>query len=459
MNVRRARIRPLPLAAVLLLGLLAALGTLDLRARRPAAPPRLLSASLERGALRAGAGRAGIDLPPDVVLGGYEAFGRRPEGGAADLSARALVLEAGGLRTALVLVELMTLPPSLVAAIRGRAAAAGIGCALVAATHTHAGPGGYDRALLPQLVLGAFDPAVEAAVLDAVSAAIAAAGADLGPARLAAGEIEARWLVSNRDHRGAPVDRRMTRVELARPDGGRIATVLRLAAHPTLLPRRQGPAGDWPGLLMDRLDREGGVSFVVQGAVGDARATRRASPGRRSERASTFAATVAEVAAGIELERAPGVVALGCAEAEVDLPPADLAGMMPPGLGTLVSNLADAFAPRTARVAALRLGDRAWVGTPGEPLAIDAPAIERPAAEAGVEARVVGIAQGYVSYLVGAREMEARTPSARNAWFGAALAPRLIAGAQVVARAVASAEGRAPPPGTGDDARREAALQ
>lgn len=419
-NVRLTRLLP-----VSVLGLLAALATLDLRAERPETPPRVLVRAAGEGDLLAGAGRAKVELPADVPLGGYRFFGRMPTEGAGPLFARSLLLEAGGVRTAIVLVELMTLPPTLAAAAQERARAEGAACALVVATHTHSGPGGYDPAFLPQMAIGRYDPAVEEALLQAISSSLATARAELAPAQLATGEAQVAGLVSNRDRKRQQVDDRLTAAAITRPDGARVATLARFSAHPTLNPKRIGPAGDWPGFAMERLEEAGGVAFVLPGAAGDARPTRKASPGKGAVRALLFAESVAEELREVPLVPAVPPLRLGCAEVAFALPAADLAGMVPPGLGTLASNVAAPSAPPEAHAIAFRLDDLVLLGLPAEPMARSAPALEARAERAGLQGRVVGLAQGYVSYGVGPEEMQARSVSARNAWFGDALAPRL----------------------------------
>jgi hypothetical protein len=261
-------------AAALVIALLYAVGSLDWRPPRPATSPRVLSADQRSGVLLAGAGRAEVDLPPDVPLAGFRPFGRVAKGPAEPTHVRALILEAGGNRAGLVLVELMTLPQSLAARIREKAAAEGIPCAILAATHTHAGPGGYDRAFLPQAIaVGRFDERVEDAIVGAAAAALASARAELSAADLSLGEARQEGLAHNRDRAGTPVDDRLTRVDLNRPDGTPVARIVRATAHPTLTPRKVGPSGGWPEVTMAALEREGGVAFVLQGAVGDATAT------------------------------------------------------------------------------------------------------------------------------------------------------------------------------------------
>jgi len=428
-----------PIALALLS--LAALGAaaLDWRPPRHEAAPRILAAETRSGALLAGAGRARVDLPAGAVLAGYRPFGREATEEGGPLHARSLLLEVGGLRTAVVLVELMTLPPSLAARIEERVQAAGAGCAVIAATHTHSGPGGYDRALLPQAVAaGRFDPEVEDAILDAVSASLASAGAELDLADLATAEGTLPF-GRNRDRPGHPVDDRLTGVRILRPDGARVAHLVRFSAHPTLEPRPFGPSGDWPGAAMAALEDEGGVGIVLQGAVGDARAdldAARALGGDAGRDAETFGRAVARATTALRYHEVAAPVALGCAAAEFDLPRADLDSMVPWPLGRLATNLASLEAPASSRIAALRLDDLVLLAVPAEPTFGAALRAEEAVARAGMRGRIVSLAGGYAGYAPLPEDVAARVFSSRYAWFGSALAGTLARGAEATAAAL-----------------------
>ncbi len=449
--------------------------------------------------LLAGAGKAEVHLPPDLPLAGYRPFGRKASQAGTPLHVRSLLLEVAGLRTAVVVMELMTLPPALAEAVSARLRAEGAGCALVAATHTHSGPGGYDRELIQQAVaIGRYDERLVEAILDAVSASLAAAGADLDRAELAIGEVR-RPLNTNRDRPGHGTDDRLTTIRLRRPDGSRIAEVVRFAAHPTLTPRPIGPAGDWPGAAMERLEEvEGGVAFVLQGAVGDARAApvrepavariddaraastdgavglpageapspagsgssgrglgtdeegaaatvRSADPARSAPTAAAMASSEPVVAFANELASEAGrlrahevalPLTLGCAEAEFDLPPPELHAVVPWPLGRLLSNLASLVAPTAARTVALRLDDLILLGVPAEPTAGAAALAEARPAEDGLRGRIVSLAQGYAGYAPLPADIVDRVFSSRYSWFGSKLAGRLEDGSRAAADAL-----------------------
>ncbi len=406
----------LRLLGVLAILALAAAALVDLRPWRPA-DVTIRTLQHVEGPIRAGAGRARVDLPPEVPLAGYRPFGRPATKEGEPIFARTLLLESGGVLTGVVLLELMTLPASLSERIRRQLQAEGVACALVATTHTHTGPGAYDRAFVPQAVaIGRFDARVETALVDAVHAALVAARSELTPARLVAGETKVR-LSTNRDREGAPTDDRLTRIEVRRTDGTRIASLVRLAAHPTIADRA-ALSGDWPGRLMRRLEEGGGIAFVLQGAGGDAMVEGERDPAQ-------FAARAHGAAEAVPLEAIDDPPALGCRLAEFALPPPDLAAMVPAPFGRFASNLATPFAPKTSQVVELRLGRLSLLGVPGEPTH----AVGRRLEAASPSLRTVGLAGDYLGYLVEPADVKDRVFSGRNAWFGSELAERV---AQVV---------------------------
>lgn len=100
------------------------------------------------GGLRAGAAQTDITPPrTGYYLGGWTRADRRVEGQHTRLSAKAMVLEQGGRKVALVAVELFMVPGGLQQHVAEAVADRGFttGNVLVSATHTHAGPGGFSN--------------------------------------------------------------------------------------------------------------------------------------------------------------------------------------------------------------------------------------------------------------------------------------------------------------------------
>ena len=84
---------------------------------------------------------------------------------------------------ALVSVELVLVPRALAEAVRARVADLRLDAVVVAATHTHAGPGGYWDALAGQLgATGPYDAAAFERLVESMAGAIRLAAAARGPA-------------------------------------------------------------------------------------------------------------------------------------------------------------------------------------------------------------------------------------------------------------------------------------
>src|SRR5207248_1748553 len=87
-----------------------------------------------------GASPVSIELPVGAPLAGYAGF--RSASSPATLHARALALRAGTAQVVLVSLETLLVPGELEAEVIRRAGLPSGSCLLLAATHTHSGPGG-----------------------------------------------------------------------------------------------------------------------------------------------------------------------------------------------------------------------------------------------------------------------------------------------------------------------------
>ena len=105
----------------------------------------LLAGSAGAAPLRAGAGRADITPQTGYYLMGWVRSDSRGEGQLTRLFARAIVLQRGDRKLALVSVDLAAVPAGLVADAAQRVAGRGFdeSNVIVSASHTHSGPAGY----------------------------------------------------------------------------------------------------------------------------------------------------------------------------------------------------------------------------------------------------------------------------------------------------------------------------
>lgn len=222
------------------------------------------------GQLRVGSAECGIT--PDVggYLGGFD-LARTSSAVGSPLMVRALVLDTGARRFAIVGVDSLGLMREDVDWIKSGLEGFANGDVFVCSSHTHAGPDpigiwgwymlttGRDRQYV-----GRLRAAVRRTVRDAMRAA--------APAELVhgTGELPAEGLIKNSNRRGV-FDRRAHVLHARALDDGRaLGTLLHLACHPEVLPRRNTLiSADFVGELCDEWRWRGhGQAVFVNGALG-----------------------------------------------------------------------------------------------------------------------------------------------------------------------------------------------
>jgi hypothetical protein len=401
--------------------------SLPWHAARPAAAPRLLRAGEGAGALRAGASQVMFDLPPGVPIAGFARLSYRSDGVRDPVGARALVLAAPGLKVALVSAEILLVPEPLEAQVEAAVADLGLGGLVVAATHTHAGPGGFWRhALGERLATGPYDPRAADAIAAGIAEAIRRADAALAPARVAVARGVAGDLARSRS--GGAEGAGLTALRVERPDGAPVAEVVVFPAHATILGKENRRlSGDWPGRFMASGAR--GVRLFVEGALGD-----QSVDGPASATPEAFARAVSERVAALPSGTPDSAPPLRYAAVEVTLPDV-VPGAAPAPFRRAARNLAhDAF-PATARVEALRIGEALLVAVPAEPVASVA-AAWRAGLPAGAE--IVSLSGGYLGYVEAPERMAAGEGESGRTYFGPELAARMGEAARLAAERVAS---------------------
>jgi hypothetical protein len=239
--------------------------------------------------LRAGAAAVSLEPPLGLPMVGFVRRYQPAQWSAGDLEATAVVLEAGGVRAAVIGVDTIAIQSPVIEAIRARVAQA-IGCSteavLVNFNHTHCAPpaspklmelggGGPGDAAGPEVA--AYAQRVHAAIVDV--------------ARLAASRLEAArptWGVGrcdesvNRRERHAGrvilgwnpdgmVDPQVPVLQLQRPDGGVIATVVGFGCHTVAVgPDVLAYSADYAGPMRDAVRTwTGGECVFLQGAAGN----------------------------------------------------------------------------------------------------------------------------------------------------------------------------------------------
>jgi hypothetical protein len=219
--------------------------------------------------LRAGAATTDITPPTGYPMWGYGArHDAACEGVLEPLHARALVLEVGQERIALVSLDLGRAPTrSSTEAIHARVKQeVGIAHLFLVASHTHHGPV-LELDNWPD-VRKPYVRQLEQKLGDVIVVAAKA----LRPARLGTASKEVnlnRNRHSKRDDK--PVDRELLVLRVEDEKGKPIAHAVNFAAHATMHPAQLLKfSADWPGAMASLVEKETGVPCLfLQGAAGD----------------------------------------------------------------------------------------------------------------------------------------------------------------------------------------------
>src|SRR5207244_2867957 len=230
-------------------------------------------------AVPGGAQKGAIEVPRGAPLGGYG--GRRRAESEGRVYARALVLRSGEVRAVIVGLDALLVSSDLEEEVLRRTQLPPRTCLLLAATHTHSGPGGtWDNALAELAGNGRFDRGMRDAVAQAVADAIRGALGYLRTGRFAIAQVE--WGDGPAVVRSAgPVDPTLLALQArdGRMDRRRSA---RLRGHPALV---AAGAGQRPHSLAaaaggEQLPRSLGGAFRGEDAADDRSPAARRRPRR-----------------------------------------------------------------------------------------------------------------------------------------------------------------------------------
>ncbi len=426
---------------------------------RPAPVPSPPSRSApDRGGEGLLAGGACVDLTPGrpVPLGGYGArFGAAFTAVHDRPAARALVLRSGGRAVAIVSADLLVIPGALRAAVLARVENLRLDGLLLAATHTHSGPGGYwDNWLAEIAGMGDHDPEWASALADRIAGGVREASGLVRPAAIRWARGEAPDLVRNRRFADGPVDPSLLLAVVEERDGGSepIATLLGFGAHPTIL--ESGSlllSADFPGVARRLFEEETrSPALLLNGASGDL-APVVPGGGEGFEGTDRLGRALAERFRGMRAAlSAPVGAGLAVCERRVRLPGVNTRGAVGPILRILLDPLARTFTPAETVIQAVKIGDLFLAAFPcdlgsGPGLALrehfPGPLL------------LVAYANDYVGYVVDERSFTRGGYEASMSFYGPGLADLLVGEARLALEATAPARS-ATASGSGGGGRR-----
>lgn len=229
-----------------------------------------------RHGLTAGWSKVNITPSHTTPTGGYgERLGKHWKTLSDSIFARAIMLDNGGTKVAIVALDLVIAPPTVTEALKKRLPEVGLRWENVymGAIHSHNSMGGWAPRVVGQLIAGGYDEEIVNQITDGVLTAIQKAQATMEPIQIAFGETDASDMISNRLSSSGPTETLDGKIRLLefRKRSGESALLCSFAGHPTLFDGDNSAylSRDYPGSLVDRLEKKSAdFALFLAGAVG-----------------------------------------------------------------------------------------------------------------------------------------------------------------------------------------------
>ena len=222
------------------------------------------------GKLRASAGEVDLNPPIGGWMTGFAARVLPTTGVHDPIMARAVLIDDGGTRLAIVSCDLLGFASAAVAEMRSRIAAKTsipAGNILICCTHTHSGPSSMPLRGWLAVVDEQWLEEAKTRIVELVSSL----PDRLEPALFAYGSTSVPGIGYNRQDPARHTDEELIAISFERKDGSAIATMINYATHAVVLgPKNLEYSGDFPGATARQLGAaRGGVGMYLQGACGD----------------------------------------------------------------------------------------------------------------------------------------------------------------------------------------------
>ena len=237
------------------------------------------SAGLDGPGLYFKVGWAKTNMTPSysVPLSGYGSREGALSIGVHDsLWVRGFVFDNGNMKTALITLDALLVPPSITFVLRDRLPEIGFSLenVFLSATHTHCSVGAWGDSWIANKFAGHFNPQIVEDVTRAILKTIQKAEANLANAKMGFSKYDASPLVTNRlvGNKGR-IDP-WFRVIKIQKDSGQIGLITTFSAHPTCLSGKEMRfSRGYPGALVDSLESLPQVDFAAfcAGGVGSHR--------------------------------------------------------------------------------------------------------------------------------------------------------------------------------------------
>jgi hypothetical protein len=225
-------------------------------------------ASIAHAELKVGVGKAIITPDPLLPVSGGVGAGRTATAKQGELTARAMVLQQGETKVAIVQLDLLGFPSILCARVHKQVPRIPADNILIGSTHTHSAPDCYGFPGLDGKPSG--DLKYMDFVCNQAAIAVNQALDNLQTAQLKIATGDAKGKIAYNYYAPELYDPRMSVIQAITPAGKTIGTLVNYAVHPEVLGNGVGLVSpDLVGPLCDKLEADlGGMGMFMNGAQG-----------------------------------------------------------------------------------------------------------------------------------------------------------------------------------------------
>ena len=188
---------------------------------------------------------------------------------------RALVIENGGQRVAIVSADLLIIPPTVTRVLDDKLAGSGFSLdnVYLGATHSHNSIGNWGEGAT-RFIYGKYNDTVVNFIADKIVESIRHASENTLPSKLLTTSVPVPQAVGNRLIDGGKEDSLMRVVEIHRKDSSKLLFMTYTAHATCLYSTDVGLSRDYPGKLVDTFEEKGfEFAMFMAGAVGSHRCT------------------------------------------------------------------------------------------------------------------------------------------------------------------------------------------
>ena len=368
---------------------------------------------------------ASVDMTPSLdmkfALGGYgERLSKPAEGIHDDIWAKALVLNDGGKKYAIVTLDILGLPPNVKPQLIEKLNQEGWTeeNIMLLPSHSHTSLEMFalnDKNIFNLAPIGIFQPELLDFVIQSLADLIESADQNLKPVNIASQSRQIEGL--NRNRRGESfVDKTLTVTRIDHINGTPMTVLVNWTGHPTIMDEHDMlVSGGWPGYLQRELEDwigKGVVAMYYNGPQAD-QSVRTEGAGSHFEKAEKYGRTMAinvlniynniKPAEDIQFSYNFKIITLPDREAHPDFMKT---GGKEYGLDEeKVNILLEQVFPVQTSIGALRLGDLLIVGAPGELSAELGLNIKEKLSSRGIQFPAIGgLANQWISYILSEKE-------------------------------------------------------